>query len=108
VEDPRLPLLPLSRSPLSCACTDSRTCPTSQWNEPAVDTRSRRRSSGPSVTSHVEEVMGTFPFDSFYSIGLYLILEHHIYSYQEHLRATMHYTHHPKGKEDLIQILIGI
>jgi hypothetical protein len=40
---------------------------------------------------NVEEVMGTFPFDSFTTLEFYLVLEHHIYSYQEHLRANMHF-----------------
>jgi hypothetical protein len=34
--------------------------------------------------------MGMFPFNSFTALEFYLILEHHIYSYQEHLRANMH------------------
>jgi hypothetical protein len=34
---------------------------------------------------------GYISIQLFYSIGFYLILEHCIYSYQEHLRANMHF-----------------
>jgi hypothetical protein len=34
---------------------------------------------------NVEEVMGTFSTQLIYNIGFYLILDHRIYSYQEHL-----------------------
>jgi hypothetical protein len=56
---------------------------------------------------HSRRSDGYVSIQLFYNIGFYLILEHHIYSYQEHLRANMHFSTETIGRVTTLTIPVG-